>query len=95
MNDFLAFRKMITPVIIQILFWIGVVGCVISGLVAIASGQVGGVIILLLGPVFVRIYCELLIVVFRMFDALQEIVKNTSKGAAPAAAPPASQPGIM
>lgn len=27
-GDFLEFRKMITPVIIQILFWIGVIGCV-------------------------------------------------------------------
>ena len=33
MEDFLKFKRMITPIIIQILFWIGVVLCVIGGLV--------------------------------------------------------------
>jgi len=32
MNEFLTFRKMITPVIIQVLFWIGVVACVIAAI---------------------------------------------------------------
>ena len=30
MEDFLKFRKMITPVIIQVLFWVGVAGTVIA-----------------------------------------------------------------
>ena len=37
MGDFLKFRKMITPVIIQILFWIGAAGMVIAGLVTMAT----------------------------------------------------------
>lgn len=89
MDDFLKFRKMITPAIIQVLFWVGVVGCVIAGLVTIGysfdsySGGVGvflsGLMILILGPVGVRISCELLILFFRMNDTLTEIKDNLAK----------------
>lgn len=83
MSEFLSFRKMITPVIIEVLFWIGVGLCVIAGLVNIVGGATArygggwqvawGILLILLGPLAVRIYCELLIVVFRILDALHEI----------------------
>ncbi len=83
MQEYLAFRKMITPVAIQIIFWIGVVACLIVGLVNIVGGAsapygggttvLTGILMILLGPVLVRIYCELLIVVFRILDTLGEI----------------------
>ncbi|HAZ30891.1 TPA: hypothetical protein DCY65_04910 [Candidatus Acetothermia bacterium] len=83
MQEYLTFRKMITPVAIQIIFWVGVLGCVIMGLVSIAGGaaaRVGGgmmvltgILMILLGPIAVRIWCEVLIVVFRILDALVEI----------------------
>jgi hypothetical protein len=91
MGDFLAFRKMITPVVVQILFWLGVLGCVATA-VAIMSGnsplaaaspvspQIAGVIILVVGPLLIRFYCELLIVVFRMYDSMRAIERNTAKG---------------
>jgi len=37
-KDYLTFRRMVTPVIIQILFWIGVVFAVIYGIWLIAVG---------------------------------------------------------
>ena len=87
MNDFLAFRKMITPTVIQIIFWIGVIYCIIVGIVMIAVGVAGdrgggapvlmGIASLILGPLFVRIYCELLIILFRIHDRLTEISNNT------------------
>ena len=39
MKDFLSFRRMVTPLIIQVIFWIGVGVCVIAGLVEIATGM--------------------------------------------------------
>jgi hypothetical protein len=42
MNDFLSFRRMITPVIIQIIFWIGAIGIFIAGIVTIATAHNGG-----------------------------------------------------
>jgi hypothetical protein len=85
MNDFLSFRRMITPIIIQIIFWIGVIGVVIGGIVVIATahdeaGQiVYGIFLMILGPLWVRIWCELLILFFRMNETLTEIKNNTKK----------------
>ena len=76
-GDFLRSRLMITPILIQVIFWIGVGLCVIGGLVAIARGEVSGVVVLLLGPLVVRIYCELLIVIFKILEALTAIRRNT------------------
>ncbi len=82
MKDFLAFRTMLTPVIIQAVFWVGVVICVIAGMILILMGvgQYGGgpnvlkgLLLLLLGPIAVRIYCEILIIFFRINETLTEI----------------------
>jgi hypothetical protein len=82
MSDFWAFRTMVTPVIIQILFWIGVILCLIIGGIMIVMGlsQGGtpdylwkGVLLFLLGPLGVRVYCEILIVFFRINETLTEI----------------------
>jgi hypothetical protein len=76
MNDFLSFRKMITPVFIQVIFWIAVVMCVITALMAMAQGGVaiiGGLLFLIIGPFMARIYCELLIIAFRIYDELVAI----------------------
>ena len=73
MNDFLTFKKMITPVIIQVAFWIGVVICIIAGIAAIDSKELGtGLLFIFLGPLGVRIYCELIIVIFSINDTLTQ-----------------------
>jgi hypothetical protein len=89
MGDFLAFRKLITPLIIQVIFWIGVVLCVIGGLIQIVVGAsayygggtlvLGGVLLIILGPLAVRIYCELLIVTFKILDELVRIRNELGK----------------
>lgn len=77
MNDFLSFRKMITPLFIQVIFWITVIIIVLSGLFTMATGGSQGVftglIMIVLGPLFARIYCELLIILFRIYDELVAI----------------------
>lgn len=93
MEDFFAFRRMVTPLIIQILFWIGVVIVVISGLVLIFVGSptlsrpeaIGtGLLILALGPIGVRVYAELLIIVFRINETLTDIREQLARGEGPA-----------
>jgi hypothetical protein len=71
---------MITPFIIQILFWIGVAFCIIIGIGYLLVGSrygnaspAYGVLILIFGPVVVRIYCEILIIFFRINETLTEI----------------------
>jgi hypothetical protein len=81
MSDFWAFRKMVTPVIIQILFWVGVIACLAGGIAMIAMGSeyygssmtLKGVLLIIFGPLLVRIYCEILIVFFRINETLTEI----------------------
>jgi hypothetical protein len=69
MGDYLSFRRMITPAFIQIIFWVAVVGIVITGIVQIAHHHAGaGLALIILGPVGVRIYAEILIVIFRIND---------------------------
>jgi len=80
---------MITPIIIQIIFWVGVVLCIIGGIVFIVIGAASrygggvqvlmGLLYLLLGPFVVRIYCEILILFFRINETLTEIKNNTER----------------
>lgn len=88
MYDFLTFRTMVTPVIIQVLFWIGVAFSIIGGLIMIVAGladlnrggpalMLVGMMYIVAGPVVVRVYCELLILFFRMNETLTEIRNNT------------------
>ena len=84
MRDFWAFRTMVTPVIIQILFWIGAVLCLITGVIMVIYGatqfQAGegqylwkGALLFVLGPLGVRVYCEILMIFFRINETLTEI----------------------
>ena len=92
--DFLVFRKMITPIIIQIIFWMAVAFSLIFGLVSILmvlvasphvdglitlGGLFGSVLWMIVGPVIARVYCEILILFFRMNDTLTEIKNNTDR----------------
>jgi hypothetical protein len=84
MEEFLSFRKMITPIIIQIVFWIGVVATVVVGIGIMFYGNFGaflvGLMYVVIGPLMVRIYCELIILLFRIYDVLNDIKKNTNRG---------------
>jgi Domain of unknown function (DUF4282) len=76
MNDFLSFRKMITPMFIQIIFYIFVILVVIAGLVSMLRGGayiLSGLLTIIIGPLIARIYCELIIVMFRIYDELVAI----------------------
>ena len=80
MQDLLSFRRMITPVLVQILFWLGIVVVVIGGLVALFGGApLEGLVALIFGPIVVRVYCELTIVIFKIHEALEAIRDNQSQ----------------
>lgn len=74
-KDFFSFRRMLTPLIIQILFWIGFIVCVIAGIITLfaPNGLVKGLETLILGPLLVRIVCELVILFFRINETLTDI----------------------
>jgi len=80
MNEYLTFDKFITPVIIQILFWLGLAGIVIMSLLLIVSDAPGGGLVgllyLLLGPIFWRVYMEIILVFFKIREELYLIRKQ-------------------
>ena len=74
---------MITPLVIKIIYWIGIAASVISGLVMIVQGinsyygggaeVIGGLLTIILGPIFTRVWCELMIVLFEIHRNLVDI----------------------
>lgn len=96
-SKFLNFDKMITPLIIKVLFWIGAGLTVILGFIQIIQGMntsfggggivFSGLLTILLGPLFVRIYCELLIIFFKVNETLSDIKETLANNNTP---PPAS-----
>lgn len=86
MHDFLNFNKMLTPTIIKVIFLVGSVLSVIGGLFAMVAGTQQpygggaavfmGLLMILFGPFVTRVYCELLIVQFKMHEALDKLAKQ-------------------
>lgn len=93
MKDFLSFKKMITPVFVQIFFWVGVLAIIVVGVLIIANGTssghsrygYGGVpswvgfVYLILGPIFWRVACESMILLFQIFESLHKIEQKLDK----------------
>ncbi len=84
LRDFLTFRRMITPILIQALFWIGVVLVILAGIVLLilgpgVLGRIIGVFTILLGPLAVRVYLEIFMVAFRINETLTDIRANTMR----------------
>ena len=81
MGDFLRFETMITPILIQVIFWAAVFFSLVAGIVMItgrtAPDIVGGILAIVFGPILARIYAEILIVLFKINDHLRQIQHNT------------------
>ncbi len=91
-KDFFSFRTMITLQIIQIIYIVMAILITLAALVSIFSGggyygfgpmamlgggPVGGLIMLVVGNVFLRVWCEIIIVFFRINKTLNNIENNT------------------
>jgi hypothetical protein len=82
-NDWLFLKKMITPMVIQIIYWLGILVVIIFGLFTIiksfgafgggAFGLLSGILMLILGPIMVRVYCEILVVLFNIYEELKKL----------------------
>lgn len=84
-RDFLSFRLMITPFVVQVLFWLGLVVVVGGGVDFILSGfpqdQVLGWVMVIAGPVIWRLICELWLVIFRIYQ--NQMQRRDGKNARP------------
>jgi hypothetical protein len=77
MQQLLGFDKMVTPIIIRIVYFLGLLVVLITGVATLFSGGLRGVLtglaILVFGAIMVRVYSELLILLFRIHDNLVSI----------------------
>jgi hypothetical protein len=76
-GEFIAFRYLITPTIITIVYVIGAVLITIGALGALvaggSSGLIGGLLIFFFGNLYWRVLMEFVVVLFKMNDSLQSI----------------------
>ena len=79
MRDFLTFRTLITPTVIRILFFLGVLVIAIWGLALFlvpgqdASVQLVGLVVFVLGPLVARILLEFIIIIFRIHETMNDL----------------------
>ena len=77
-KDWLFLDEMLTPKIINIIYWLILFFMLISGLAIMFSGItffsfIGGMLTIIMGAVGARIWCELLIVIFKIHENLRKL----------------------
>ncbi|MCR4417750.1 MAG: DUF4282 domain-containing protein [Ignavibacteria bacterium] len=86
LNKFFDFDKMLTPIIIKIIFLVSFILSLLIGLiwfiVAISDESILGIILslvlLIVGPLFSRILCENLLVFFKILEKVEKIEEKIS-----------------
>ncbi|GAA0813293.1 DUF4282 domain-containing protein [Colwellia sp. D2M02] len=81
MKDIFFFDSMLTPKIITFVYWLMLLSVLISGIGTMFIGHGGGFFagmgILIGGAIGARIWCELLIVLFKIHANLQKIADKS------------------
>jgi|TARA_R100000008_G_C3586433_1_gene172757 hypothetical protein len=73
MKTFLNYEYMITPGVLKILSYIGMLVVVIMGIMTLSVDSITGISMIVLGPIAVRIYAELMLVVFEIHKELKKM----------------------
>jgi len=83
MKSVLTFESMITPKIITFLYWLLLLGVAVGGIGAMLSfGRISfasfatGLLVMAGGALAARIWCELLIVLFKINEHMQTVSKR-------------------
>ena len=74
MKEFFNYEYMITPGILKILSYIGAALAVIAGLVtAFTADVISGLGVAVGGPIVIRVYAELMLVIFEIHKCAKQI----------------------
>ena len=77
MKDIFFFDSMLTPKIITFVYWLMLLGSLVLGLgLMYEAGNLGGLVIIIGGAIASRIWCELLIVLFKIHENSQKMINN-------------------
>ena len=81
MKDIFFFDSMLTPKIITFVYWLMLLGSISAGLSSMfaeyGGGFLAGIGIIVGGAIGSRIWCELLIVLFKIHENLQKIANKS------------------
>tara|TARA_B100000287_G_scaffold292338_1_gene275632 strand:- start:3403 stop:3633 length:231 start_codon:yes stop_codon:yes gene_type:complete len=73
MKQFINYETFITPGIVKVLSYIGMVVAFIIGLLGIAVEPLTGIGTAILGPIAVRVYAEVMLIIFEIHTTLKKI----------------------
>ncbi|MFA5677438.1 MAG: DUF4282 domain-containing protein [Pseudomonas sp.] len=74
MKDLLFFESMVTPKILVVLYWLSLIAVIVSGLVTMFTVSFWiGLGTLVGGVIGVRVWCELIVVAFKIHENLKRI----------------------
>jgi Domain of unknown function (DUF4282) len=85
-SNFFDFEKFLTPLLIRIVYWAGLLGIVLSVLssflvvdadgVNLALLLLGNVLLIIILCIFWRVLCEAFILSFKMYERMKEIAER-------------------
>ncbi|WP_210402405.1 DUF4282 domain-containing protein [Nautilia sp. PV-1] len=86
-KDFFFFNRFITPTAITVIYWLMLLGVFIGGIAEMFGGYYGftfqsfvsGLLIIVIGAITIRIYLEIIMVIFKINSNLETIAKNSVK----------------
>ncbi|EBS4547951.1 hypothetical protein DQK32_18995 [Salmonella enterica subsp. enterica serovar Newport] len=76
-NSWLFFDKMITPRIIRIVYWVLLFLTILSGILGVFINPVS-IIISVISIIILRISCEVVILMFSIYQQIKRIADNIS-----------------
>ena len=77
MRAFLNYEYMITPGVLKVISYLGMVLAIIAGLfTAFTADFITGIGTAILGPIVVRIYAELMLVIFEIHKSITKLASK-------------------
>ena len=74
-RDVLAFRSMLSPYLLQLLFWAGIGGCLYGTYVLVTLDHWAWWLALTFGPILTRVIFERALIAFRTYERLNDLVE--------------------
>mgnify|MGYP005992608599 CR=1 FL=1 len=85
-RQILFFDEMLTPRLLQIVYWAALVAVIWEGLGRVFSGSfygfIEGIVFIALGCLLARVVSELIMLFFQLHENMEKVAKNTAAGPA-------------
>ena len=76
-NKFINFDELIMPSVIKVIYVLGSIGVIISSIFILSEERLMAIVVLLGGLLVVRLYCELIIILFKISANISKMTGKT------------------